>query len=219
MKRRTIFTAAVIAAMLALSGCNNSEKPTQSEQSSQTVEENSSSVQSSTSTESSGSAESSSSTESSASTESSGSTESSSSTESSNSTESSSSTESSGESKPETPTDDKPVTVADLALKDGEYTVAVNLEGGSGKVKATSPTKLIVKDGAASAEIELSSKNYDYMKVDGVKYDRTNAEGNSKFLIPVAGFDYKMPISANTTAMGNPHEIEYTLFFDSTTIS
>lgn len=201
MKRRTIFTAAVIAAMIALSGCNNSEKPTQSEQSSQTVEENSSSVQSSTSTESSGSAESSSSTESSA------------------STESSSSTESSGESKPETPAEGKPVTVADLALKDGEYTVAVKLEGGSGKVKATSPTKLIVKDGAASAEIELSSKNYDYMKVDGVKYDRTNAEGNSKFLIPVAGFDYKFPISANTTAMGNPHEIEYTLFFDSTTIS
>ena len=195
MKRRTLFTAAVIAAMIVLSGCNNAENPTQSEQSSQTVEENSSSVQSSTSTESS------------------------SSSESSTSTESSSSTESSGESKPETPAEGKPVTVADLALKDGEYTVAVKLEGGSGKVKATSPTKLIVKDGAASAEIELSSKNYDYMKVDGVKYDRTNAEGNSKFLIPVAGFDYKFPISANTTAMGNPHEIEYTLFFDSTTIS
>lgn len=195
MKRRTLFTAAVIAAMIVLSGCNNAENPTQSEQSSQTVEENSSSVQSSTSTESS------------------------SSSESSTSTESSSSTESSAESKPETPADDKPVTVADLALKDGEYTIAVNLEGGSGKVKATSPTKLIVKDGAALAEVELSSSKYDYMKVDGVKYDMINTEGNSKFLIPVAGFDYKMPISANTTAMGNPHEIEYTLFFDSTTIS
>ncbi len=109
-------------------------------------------------------------------------------------------------------------TPADLNLADGEYTIEVTLEGGSGKVKAVSPTKLIIKDGAASAEVELTSSKYDYMRVGETKYDMINTEGNSKFLIPVSGFDYKLPVSANTTAMSTPHEIEYTLFFDSKTI-
>lgn len=109
-------------------------------------------------------------------------------------------------------------TPADLGLADGEYSVEVTLEGGSGRVTAVSPTKLIIKDGAATAEVEFSSSNYDYMKVNGTKYDMINTEGNSKFLIPVTGFDYKMPVSANTTAMSTPYEIEYTLFFDSKTI-
>ncbi len=109
-------------------------------------------------------------------------------------------------------------TPADLNLADGEYTIEVTLEGGSGKVKAVSPTKLIIKDGAASAEVELTSSKYDYMKIGETKYDMINTEGNSKFLIPVSGFDYKLPVSANTTAMSTPHEIEYTLFFDSKTI-
>ncbi len=109
-------------------------------------------------------------------------------------------------------------TPADLGLADGEYTIEVTLEGGSGKVTVTSPTRLIIKDGAATAEVEFSSSKYDYMKVNDTRYDMINTEGNSKFLIPVSGFDYKMPVSADTTAMSAPHEIEYTLFFDSGTI-
>ena len=36
--------------------------------------------------------------------------------------------------------------------------------------------------------------------------------------LPVAGFDWKLPVLANTTAMSTPHEIEYTLTFDSVTL-
>ncbi len=108
--------------------------------------------------------------------------------------------------------------VADLSLSDGTYQVAVTLEGGSGRASVTSPTKLVIADGKATATIEWSSSNYDYMKVDDVQYDPVNTEGNSVFAIPVSGFDWKMPVIADTTAMSTPHEIEYTLTFDSASL-
>ena len=106
------------------------------------------------------------------------------------------------------------VTAADLGLADGEYTVEVALEGGSGRASVTSPARLTVTGGEATAVIEWSSSNYDYMKVDDVKYEPVNLEGNSVFEIPVAGFDFRLPVLADTTAMSTPHEIEYTLRFD-----
>lgn len=106
-----------------------------------------------------------------------------------------------------------------LGLEDGEYTAEVTLHGGSGKAKVTSPAKITVADGTVTAEIIWSSNNYDYMKVNGVRYDPVSLEEHSVFEIPVDGFDYNMPVLADTTAMSTPHEIEYTLFFDSKTIT
>lgn len=110
-------------------------------------------------------------------------------------------------------------TIDDLGLADGDYTVNVTLEGGSGKASVNSPARLTVTDGKASAEIIWSSSNYDYMVVEGERYDCINTEGNSAFVIPVTRFDSKMPVKANTTAMSTPHEIDYTLYFDSASIS
>lgn len=110
-------------------------------------------------------------------------------------------------------------TIESLGLADGEYTVDVSLEGGSGRAKINSPARLTVSDGEAFAEIVWGSSNYDCMTVGSEKYYPQNTEGNSEFVIPVTGFDYKMPVSANTTAMSTPHEIEYTLYFDSATIT
>ena len=45
-----------------------------------------------------------------------------------------------------------------------------------------------------------------------------NTEGNSAFEIPVTVFDYKQKVIADTIAMSTPHEIEYTLTFDSESI-
>lgn len=56
------------------------------------------------------------------------------------------------------------------------------------------------------------------MKVDGEKYFQTNTEGNSTFEIPVAAFDQKLDVIADTVAMSEPHEVEYTLYFDSATL-
>ncbi|MDD6990527.1 MAG: hypothetical protein PUI48_01720 [Oscillospiraceae bacterium] len=110
-------------------------------------------------------------------------------------------------------------TAESLGLADGEYSVGVSLEGGSGRAKINSPAKLTVSNGEAFAEIVWGSSNYDCMTVGGEKFYPQNTEGNSEFVIPVTGFDYKMPVSANTTAMSTPHEIEYTLYFDSATIT
>lgn len=114
--------------------------------------------------------------------------------------------------------DGKITTVESLALKDGIYTAEVTLGGGSGRASVESPARLRVENGQAFATIVWGSANYDYMKVDDVKYETVNAEGNSAFEIPVTGFDWKIPVIADTIAMSEPHEIDYTLAFNSSTI-
>ena len=96
---------------------------------------------------------------------------------------------------------------------DGEYSVNVVLEGGSGRASVDSPAALTVADGRMTAAIVWSSPNYDYMIVDGEKYLPTNTEGNSTFEIPVAALGTPLSVVADTVAMSTPHEIEYTLTF------
>lgn len=62
-----------------------------------------------------------------------------------------------------------------------------------------------------------SSPNYDLMIVDGTQYKPVNTSGNSVFEIPVATVEEDLPIQAETTAMGTPHMIDYTLRFGSST--
>lgn len=109
-------------------------------------------------------------------------------------------------------------TAEDLGLEDGNYTVSVALEGGSGRATVEETAELEIKEGVSTATIVWSSPNYDYMLVEDKKYTPVNKEGNSVFAIPVKYFDEKLPVTADTVAMGTPHEIEYTLQFDSETI-
>ena len=104
------------------------------------------------------------------------------------------------------------------APADGTYTCGVTLEGGSGRATVESPAALTVADGKMTAAIVWSSPNYDYMLVDGEKYLPTNTEGNSTFEIPVAALDTALDVTADTVAMSTPHEIEYTLTFDSASL-
>ena len=110
-------------------------------------------------------------------------------------------------------------TVSDLGLSDGTYTCEVTLSGGSGKASVDSPTRIVIADGLITAAITWSSPNYDYMVVDEETYYTVNEEGNSVFEIPVDGFDFPMSVLADTTAMSQPYEIEYTLLFDSASLS
>ena len=104
------------------------------------------------------------------------------------------------------------------APADGTYTCEVTLEGGSGRATVESPAALTVADGKMTATIVWSSPNYDYMIVDGEKYLPTNTEGNSTFEIPVSALDTALDVTADTVAMSTPHEIEYTLTFDSASL-
>ena len=77
---------------------------------------------------------------------------------------------------------------------DGSYTCAVTLEGGSGRATVESPAALTVADGIMTATIVWSSPNY-------------------------AALDTALAVTADTVAMSTPHEIDYTLTFDSATLA
>lgn len=103
-------------------------------------------------------------------------------------------------------------------LEDGNYTIELTFEGGSGKAEVLSPATVVVSEGTMTATIRWSSPNYDYMIVDGEKYLPVNTEGNSVFEIPVLVFDESIDVIGDTVAMSTPHEIEYTLTFHSDTM-
>ena len=98
------------------------------------------------------------------------------------------------------------------SISDGEYAASVTLTGGSGRASIESPCTVTAKNGKLTARIVWSSPNYDYMIVDGKRYDKVNTEGNSEFEIPVV-LDKKMDVQADTTAMSKPYLIDYTLTF------
>ncbi|MBR1863957.1 MAG: hypothetical protein IJ806_07725 [Ruminococcus sp.] len=102
----------------------------------------------------------------------------------------------------------------DLGLADGTYSVGVTLEGGSGKASVMSPARLTVSGGEVSARLVWSSDKYDYMIVDGERYDAVIEDGASCFEVPVKAFGTPLTVLADTTAMSVPHEIEYRLTFD-----
>ena len=105
------------------------------------------------------------------------------------------------------------------ALADGTYTVAMTMTGGTGKAKIASPVALTVQEGQITATLVWSSANYDYMKVDGVRYDAVIEDGHSVFTVPVASLEEPLPVVADTVAMSAPHEIEYTITFDAASLA
>ena len=115
------------------------------------------------------------------------------------------------------------LTPSGLDLDDGEYTAEVVLSGGSGRASVQSPARLTLKNSRSAeaevtAELVWSSANYDYMLVDGEKYLPEITDGHSIFWIPVTCFDWNMAVIADTTAMSQAHEIDYSLRFDSSSL-
>lgn len=103
-------------------------------------------------------------------------------------------------------------------VEDGSYTIELTMEGGSGRASIQSPAQLAIADGAATAILEWSSPNYDYMLVNGEKYLPVNTEGNSVFEVPVEALDAPLTMIGDTVAMSTPHEVEYTVTFHSDTL-
>lgn len=102
------------------------------------------------------------------------------------------------------------------SLADGTYSCEVTLEGGTGKATVESPCTITVTDGRLNATIIWSSKNYDYMIVNGEKYiNEARAGEPSCFTFPIDEVPADLNVIGDTTAMSTPHEIEYTLHFGS----
>ena len=112
----------------------------------------------------------------------------------------------------------EPVPV-EVNYPDGEYSIEMNMIGGSGRASISSPTWLYVRDGKAYVKLLWSSSYYDYMIIgDKTYYNMTTDGGNSTFEIPIVVMDEAFPVIADTTAMGDPVEIRYELTFYSMTI-
>ena len=107
----------------------------------------------------------------------------------------------------------RPAAVSSIDLPDGLYPGLVAMEGGTGRAFVEPLIVLEVKDGLAVTQLQWSSPHYDYMIVDGVRYEPVNTEGNSVFEVPVTALDQPILMIADTTAMSTPHEIEYTFTF------
>lgn len=111
----------------------------------------------------------------------------------------------------------KQINPVEIDRKDGNYTVEVSLAGGTGRAKIASPASVTVTDQVGTIKIQWDSPYYDYMIVNGEKILPVNTEGDSLFEIPIWALDEKISITADTTAMGTPHEIEYELTIHSDT--
>lgn len=94
-------------------------------------------------------------------------------------------------------------------------TIEVSLEGGTGKVYLISPTAIQEAEDGYLVTLEWSSKHYDYMIVEGEKYLPVSVDEHSIFEIPVKSIEEPLSVIADTVAMSTPHEIEYTITFNS----
>ena len=103
-------------------------------------------------------------------------------------------------------------------MPDGTSTVDVAMDGGSGNAPSEALAALEVRGGKAAATIQWSSPNYDYMVVGEKQYLPVNEGGNSAFTIPVLAFDEPMDVVGDTTAMSQPHEVEYKITFDKASV-
>ncbi len=104
--------------------------------------------------------------------------------------------------------------------QEGTYMIGVTLSGGTGKASIQSPAQLVVyPDGNASVLVIWSSDKYDYMLVNGQRYEPAIADGHSTFVIPVEDIRKPLAVIADTTAMSTPHEVEYTITFDAASLA
>ncbi|MBR1912107.1 MAG: hypothetical protein IJ828_07095 [Treponema sp.] len=64
-------------------------------------------------------------------------------------------------------------------------------------------------DGSYTITMAWNSNTYDYLLLDGVRYNAVMKDGKSIFTIPISDIGTAIPIIADTVAMSMPHEIEY----------
>ncbi len=96
--------------------------------------------------------------------------------------------------------------------EDGVYTAdSFSWSGGSGRL-SISCDSIIIEDGRASAIIIFTSGKISYVKVDHSLYSPiAQTQSTSTYEIPVQ-LNTNTVIAACTTAMSQPHEIEYELY-------
>ena len=105
------------------------------------------------------------------------------------------------------------VTAVFAAYQDGSYSVPVSCEGGSGRGGVRGATVTVSGGNITSVVLSMSSTSYDYAydPLTGAKV-YASVQGVSVFYINYAGSAFSF--RADTTAMSQPHEIEYWVTLD-----
>ena len=99
------------------------------------------------------------------------------------------------------------------------YQVDIGFEGGSGKAYIESPVKVTSVDGDLTAVFVWNSVNYDYMIVNGIRYDNENPGGPSTFTVSIDNITDPLTVIGDTVAMSTPHEIEYVITWGEKTLT
>ena len=99
------------------------------------------------------------------------------------------------------------------------YLIDIGFEGGTGKAYIESPVEVTSVDGDLSAVFVWNSENYDYMIVDGIRYDNENPGGPSTFTVSLDNITEPLTVIGDTVAMSTSHEIEYTITWGEKTVT
>ena len=98
---------------------------------------------------------------------------------------------------------------AEDGYADGTYPVEFTFEGGTGKGGVEAVEAELAGGEVKTLVITMTSPNYDYCIYYGEQYINSSKEGNSVFTVPYVEENFLL--TADTVAMSQPHEIDYTV--------
>jgi hypothetical protein len=102
----------------------------------------------------------------------------------------------------------------EAGLRIGSYSLKGELTGGSGKAHFDGPLLLTVEEEGSFLTFTMSSPYYDYVIVEGERFEPLEPDGNSTFRVPFERLNEDFLFTADTTAMSEPHEIDYSVRID-----
>ena len=114
----------------------------------------------------------------------------------------------------ETEAEPAPLTLEEAGLRKGSYSLEGELKGGSGKAHFDGPLLLTVEEEGSFLTFTMSSPYYDYVIVEGERFEPLEPDGNSTFRVPFERLNEDFLFTADTTAMSEPHEIDYSVRID-----
>lgn len=114
----------------------------------------------------------------------------------------------------ETEAEPAPLTLEEAGLRKGSYSLEGELKGGSGKAHFDGPLFLTVEEEGSFLTFTMSSPYYDYVIVEGERFEPLEPDGNSTFRVPFERLNEDFLFTADTTAMSEPHEIDYSVRID-----
>lgn len=102
--------------------------------------------------------------------------------------------------------------LAEDSIADGTYPVEFTFEGGSGRGGVESISAELNGGKVSELYITMTSPNYDYCIYYDEQYVNSSEEGNSVFIVPFV--EESFLLTADTVAMSQPHEVDYTVTLD-----